>query len=151
MSVGKSSIARAASVKTAALAKKEENGTAFMTVQTEKIESLTSAAIGDITKLLKSVKEHGILVPVLLATTPDGKLWLLDGARRLEAAKQLDKKQLSAVVVKTETKREATSLAKQLRSLTPKAEESAPKADDIHEEKFKAIKKTNNDMPYYLL
>lgn len=151
MSVGKSSIARAASVKAAAPAKTDENTTAFMTVQTEKIESLTNTAIGDITKLLKSVKERGILVPVLLAATPDGKFWLIDGARRLEAAKKLNKKQLSAVVVSVQNKREAASLAKQLQSLTPKAKDIAPKAEDIHEEKFKAIEKTSSDMPYYLL
>ena len=144
MSVGKNSIARAAGVKASAPAKTKETTTVFMTVQTALIENLRNTDIGDIDKLLKSVKARGVLSPLLLAATPDGRFWLLDGSRRLAVAKELGEKQLPAVVVTVENKREASALAKELQSLTTKN-------DDIHEEKFKAITRTNHDMPYYLL
>lgn len=144
MSIGKNSIARAATAKAAAPQKKQQVKSAvFMSVEINSVELLKDSDIGDISKLTASIKKHGVVVPVVVAVTED-KFWLVDGARRLAAAKELGETQLPAMAVTVQNKREALSLAKELQPL-------CAKAGSIHEEKFKAIEKVNSDMPYYLL
>lgn len=146
MSIGKNSIARAATVKAAQTTKTEKglDIPSFTSVSADRIEVLENSDIGDINSLKISVSRHGILVPLLIGATSSGKLWLIDGKRRLEAAKQLGITQIPAMVVAVENKSAAVRLKKEVVAATDKY-------DNIREEKFRIIDADRGDMPYYLL
>lgn len=94
--------------------------------------------------LLDSVKAHGILAPLVLARTADGRLWLLDGYRRLDAAKALGLFRVPATVVEAANENEA------LRRFEELAHTRRVTAD-VREGKFRAASGMDHDMPAYLL
>ena len=94
--------------------------------------------------LLDSVKKRGILAPVLLARTPDGALWLLDGYRRVDAAKKLKKSRVPAAVIEAADEKEALCRFEEI-AHTRRA------TADVREGKFRAAAGINHDMPTYLL
>ncbi len=94
--------------------------------------------------LLDSVKAHGILAPLVLARTADGRLWLLDGYRRLDAAKMLGLFRVPATVVEAANENEALRRFEEI-AHTRRA------AADVREGKFRAAAGMDHDMPAYLL
>lgn len=145
MSIGKNSIARAVgATQTAAVKKAEEKAKVVTTVQIDSITLLSKQTEENLDAMIKSVKKHGVLVPVLLAGGTDGKLWLVDGARRLAAAKAVGEGEISAVIVSVENKAAATRMAKEISELS-----YIP--DEIREAKFKVLCVKDHDLPSYLL
>lgn len=57
---------------------------------------------GNLEDLVNSIKEHGILEPLLVTKKTDGRYELISGERRLRAAKILNLKQVPAIVRKAE-------------------------------------------------
>lgn len=151
MPIGKNSIARAATAAPAPVARPEASvppSAAYMPVDTAAVGYLSGAAPTGAdaapSTLLTSIRRRGILVPVLLARTSDGALWLLDGYRRLDAAVRLSLSQLPAMVVAVESEREAVRLFDELQN-TRRA------SADVREGKFRAAAMMEHDMPAYLL
>lgn len=146
MSIGKSSIARAASVKAPAQQNTEKViiAPSFTSVLAEKIELLSEGNAGDIASLKKSIERRGILSPLLIGATASGKLWLIDGARRLAAALELGISDVPAMVVSVENKAAAARLQKEIGG-------TKAVTYNIHEEKFRLLEENRRDMPYYLL
>lgn len=145
MSIGKSSIARAASVKAPAQHNTEKILTepSFTAVSVERIELLTEIGAQDISSLKKSIERRGILLPLLIGATASGKLWLIDGARRLAAAQELGISDVPAMVLSVENKAAAARLQKEIGG--------TKNAENIHEEKFRLLEENRREMPYYLL
>lgn len=52
---------------------------------------------GNLEDLINSIKEHGILEPLIVTTKPEGRYELISGERRLRAAKFLNLKQVPAI------------------------------------------------------
>ncbi len=146
MSIGKSSIARAASVKASAQENAEKTLTtpSFTTVLAEKVELLSEGNAGDIASLKKSIERRGILSPLLIGATAGGKLWLIDGTRRLAAALELGISDVPAMIVSIENKAAAVRLKKEIGG-------TKAATYDIREEKFRILEENRHDMPYYLL
>ncbi len=144
MSIGKSSIARAVNVTNAtpAQAKKENNNLIIQKFNIDEIGLLRDTASST---LADSVKKHGVLCPVLVAITAKGDKWLLDGYKRIAAAKELKIESVDTVVINVASKNEANRLYKELISLKPQI------TDDIHEEKFRVLAVKDHDLPAYLL
>ncbi len=151
MSIGKSSIARAvASGNTATKTQSEKKDNLAITkFDTDKIGCLSVATVpaeNDFAGLKESIKKRGVLCPVLVAATPKGEVWLLDGYRRLYAAKSAGISQIDAVVINAENKTEANRIYKEINQPKP-----VPKTDDIHQEKFRVLAVKDHDLPAYLL
>lgn len=152
MSIGKNSIARAAGsaapAPAARPAQPEVPSVAHLPVEPAAVGFLKGAAPtsadGAPSTLLTSIRRRGVLTPVLLARTPDGALWLLEGYRRLDAAKTLKLAALPAVVVPVESEWEALRLFDELQG-TRRA------TADVREGKFRAAAMMDHDMPTYLL
>ena len=150
MSIGKSSIARAVNSTTNAV--KTQNKTADNNVPInkfplEKIGLLSVAkACGDINDLKLSIKNRGILCPVLVAATAKGDIWLVDGYARIAAAKELDIKTIDAVVVNVDTKTQANNLYNEIGKTKPTL-----KNDNVQEEKFRVLCIKDRELPTYLL
>ena len=148
MSIGKNSIARAVNSTAAAKTQSKpyaSGGTA--TFQIEKIGILGVAKTpDDIEKLIQSVAKHGILCPVLAAVTDKGDVWLIDGYRRLLAARELGISQIDATVIKVTNKTQANSLYTEILK-TKQVKEN----NSIHEEKFRVLAVKDHDLPAYLL
>lgn len=146
MSVGKSSIARAVN----ATATKTQTVTSSNTITKFPLDSigiLTVAQTPENTEDVKSsISKRGILCPVLVATTPKGDVWLIDGYRRYFAAKELKIPEICALVINVENKSEANRIYTELSKLKPVA-----KAQDIHQEKFRVLCVKDHDLPSYLL
>lgn len=146
MSIGKSSIARAVN----ATATKTQSANVESVVTMLSLEKIGELSIvkkfDDITDLKQSVAKRGILCPVLVALTSKGDLWLIDGYRRVAAAKELSLTQIAASVINVETKSEANRIYTELSKLKPVAA-----ADDIHQEKFRVLCVKDHDLPSYLL
>lgn len=53
--------------------------------------------------LIRSIKEHGIMNPLVVEKKPDGKYLLVDGERRYRAAKELNLKEVPAVMVNAQS------------------------------------------------
>ena len=126
MSIGKNSIARA--VNSTAPAKKE-----VKPASKNKEIVILSVAVADIKsvkgfytkekaqeELVLSIKEKGIIEPLFVASTADGKFYLLDGALRLDAAKTLGLKTVSAVVIAVADEPEARAIYKELKNTAKK-------------------------------
>ncbi len=117
LSIGKSSLARAA----AATAPRAvtETATKQPTMTAREVEVTAIAfpkgfkAVEAEAALVKSVEKHGVLEPLTLAQTEDGKLFLLSGARRLAAATAAGLCTVPAVMV-TLTAAEAASARREL-------------------------------------
>ena len=147
MSIGKSSIARAVSSTNAIKAKTTNTTNIITSFQVDNIGILTIAKSPDnIESIKKSIEKRGILCPVLVAVTAKGEAWLVDGYRRLSAAKELGISQINAVVINVENKREANNLYAELCKT-----KAIQKSDDIREEKFRVLCVKDHDLPAYLL
>ncbi len=153
MSIGKNSIARAA-VANSATPKTtaqnfEKDSIQIKSFKTDEIKILKTAdsyAETDLEPLKKSIEKRGVLLPLLVAVTPENNVWLIDGYRRYYAAKSLDIKQIDAVVAAVENKNEVNRLYKEIKSA-----KQNKKPDDIREEKFKVLAVVDHDLPAYLL
>ncbi len=149
MSIGKSSIARAVNAtatKTTTLA----NDNTITKLSIDKIGLLSIAkASEDVDSIKASIQKRGVLCPILVAATPKGDLWLIDGYRRYYAAKELDIPQLTAAVINVENKSEANRIYTELSKTKPVATEVI--ATDIHEEKFRVLHVKDHDLPVHLL
>ena len=93
--------------------------------------------------LVASIREHGILGPLMIGRTPDGTLYLLGGYKRLDAAAKLRLTAVPAVVLEVADDREALRLFQELHA-------TRTTASDIHEGKFMAAASLPA-MPDYLL
>lgn len=148
MSIGKSSIARA--VNATATVKAQNTSSAIGSITSFPIDNigvLTIAKIpDDIEKLSASISKHGMLCPVLVAVTAKGDVWLLDGYRRLLAAKELCLTQINAVVLNVENKRDANNFYNEICKT-----KIVQKSDDIRQEKFRVLCVKDHDLPTYLL
>lgn len=145
MSIGKNSIARAVN----ATAKTQNTNTEIITTKLslDKIGLLTVAKIqDDISDIKQSISKRGVLCPLLVAATPKGDIWLLDGYRRFFAAKELDLSQLNATIINVENKSEANRICTELYKL--KLQQTST---NIHEEKFRVLHVKDHDLPPYLL
>ncbi len=117
LSIGKSSLARAAAATAPRAA--AETAPQQPTLSAREVEVTAigfpkgfKAAEAD-AALVKSVSKHGVLEPLALAQTEDGKLLLLSGARRLAAAIEAGLPAVPAVVV-TMTATEAASARREI-------------------------------------
>lgn len=148
MSIGKSSIARA--VNATATVKAQNTGSAIGNVTSFPIDNigvLTIAKTPDnINSLKQSIEKRGILCPVLVCVTAKGDVWLIDGYRRLAAAKELGLTQINAVILNVENKRDANNIYTELLKT-----KTVGKTDEIHEEKFRVLCVKDHDLPAYLL
>lgn len=145
MSIGKNSIARAVNA-TAKTQPTQNSNSGFTAFQTEKIGCLNIAATPkNAEPVIKSVEKYGVICPVLIAVTQSGDAWLLDGYRRLNAAKTLGITQIDAVVINVQNKTEANRLYNELLKF------KQTEKDNIHEEKFKILAVKDHDLPPYLL
>lgn len=153
MSIGKNSIARAA-VANSATPKTtaqnfEKDSIQIKSFKTDEIKILKTAdsyTETDLEPLKKSIEKRGVLLPLLVAVTPENNVWLIDGYCRYYAAKSLDIKQIDAVVAAVENKNEVNRLYKEIKSA-----KQNKKPDDIREEKFKVLAVVDHDLPAYLL
>ena len=146
MSIGKSSIARAASA-TATQTKTTTSQNVMASFSIDKIGLLSIASTpDDVDGLKSSIAKRGVISPVVVAVTTKGDVWLVDGYRRLFAAKELNISTLNATVISVDTKREANNLYSELCKTKPIA-----KNDNIHEEKFHVLCVKDHDLPSYLL
>ncbi len=57
---------------------------------------------GSLEELVNSIREHGILEPLLVTRKPDGRYELISGERRLRAAKFLESKTVPVIVRRAE-------------------------------------------------
>ena len=152
MSIGKNSIARAAGSKTTApkqaVTAPVVATTEHISVATAAVTAFASAAPTAADKapstLLNSVRRRGILEPLLLVRVPDGTLYILEGYRRLDAAKALGLDTVPAVVVAADSENDALRLFDEVQG-TRRA------TADVREGKFRAAAMTASDLPTYLL
>ena len=150
MSIGKSSIARAVNSTNTIKAQNSANTNIITGFLIDNIGILTIAKTPDnIEEIKKSIAKRGILCPVIVAVTAKGDAWLIDGYRRIAAARELDIKQINAIVINVETKRDANNIYTELCKTKPSITETVK--DDIHEEKFRVIAIKDRDLPTYLL
>ena len=175
MSIGKNSIARAVQA-SAPAAKKEpvkketkpmpkKVDTAVLMVETELIKFVKGFYAKETAskELISSIKKNGMLEPLFIAATEDGKFYLLDGALRLNAAKTLKLKTVMAVVKPVLDEAEARTIYKELKATAKKPEvvvktevkevivEKAVQKAEPKKEVAKPQKKTEKDFPVYLL
>ncbi len=148
MSIGKSSIARAVNATTAN--KNQNTNSSVCCVTSFLLDNIGLLSIAktpdDITDIKQSISKRGVLCPILVAVTSKGDAWLIDGYRRLAAAKELQITQINATVINVENKRDANCIYTELNKL-----KQTVKQDDIHEEKFRVLHVKDHDLPAYLL
>lgn len=147
MSIGKSSIARAVNA-TATKITNTQNDSVITKLSLDNIGLLSVAIPTDnIDDIKASISKRGVLCPVLVASTSKGDLWLIDGYRRMAAAKELGLAQIAASVINVENKTEANRIYTELSKLKAVANTD----DDIHQEKFRVLHVKDHDLPTYLL
>lgn len=174
MSIGKNSIARA--VQSTAPAKKEpvkketkpapkKMETALLVVETASVKCVKGFYLKEKAskELVASVKKNGIIEPILVAATEEGKFYLLDGALRLDAAKTLGQKTILAVVVPVKDEPAARTIYKEFKATAKKPEvivktevkevivEKIVEKAEPKKASQKSQKKTETDFPVYLL
>ena len=144
MAVGKGSLNRVLSAE-----KKSEIVTLLPNNVVElEISSISFKKTEDKKKITDSVKNYGVILPVVVGKTKDG-LKVIDGAKRLTALVELGEKTVKAVVVEGDCKKVSAELKKFDKVVKVEVEKGEI---DIHEEKFKAIDSIEkDDMPIYLL
>ncbi len=149
MSIGKNSIARAVNA-TANKTTTVNNDNVITKFSLNNIGLLSVAkSPDDISSIKSSLEKRGVLCPVLVAATPKGDVWLLDGYRRYYAAKELGISQLNAIVINVENKSEANRIYAELSKLKPLIKEA--NTTNIHEEKFRVLHVKDHDLPVHLL
>ena len=156
MSIGKSSIARAvgATQKDAIKEAPKKKSLELLSVETDLIKHAKgytkNSKLTSDSDLVSSVKEKGIIVPLLVSVTANGKFYLLDGSLRLDAAKLLGKKTVPAIALSVENSEEASSLYKELRAAS-KTKETKPAVQKSENKKDQSVKRSVRELPYYLL
>lgn len=146
MSIGKSSIARAVNA-TASKTKNVSNDLVITKFSVDKIGELSIARTPLNIDIIKSnIAKRGVLCPILVAITPKGDVWLVDGYRRFFAAKELGLSELNATVINVQNKTEANRIYAELCNLKPQSS-----TDEVHEEKFRVLAVKDHDLPAYLL
>lgn len=159
MSIGKSSIARAVNA-TANQKTTTTNDNVITKFSLDKIGLLSVAKVpDDIDSVKSSVEKRGVICPIIVAATPKGEVWLVDGYRRYYAAKELSLSQISAMVITAQNKSEANRLYTELSKTKPVIKETVIKetvvkesvTDDVHEEKFRVLHVKDHDLPVHLL
>ena len=147
MAVGKDSLKRAVTKKTV---EKEE---------VKPLDAVVEVSVNDISfrpakacpTLVKSVKENGVLLPIIAVKDGDS-LKVLDGAKRLNALRELGISVVKAVVIDGDAKKIKAELKKCGVSCELKKAEASEVCGDVKEEKFTLIKKLGeDDFPVYLL
>ena len=105
-------------------------------------------------ELKKSVKKYGILHPVFVLREGE-EFILLSGKARMTAAAELGMESVPAVVLDMEGSRVSAAkkelLLKKAAPVQPMISDEIAASEDIHEEKFNAIKGIGSDLPEYLL
>ena len=150
MSIGKNSIARAANA-TATKPATPTNDNSITKLTLDKLGLLSIAKkCEDLTALKSSIQKRGILCPLLVAATPKGDLWLVDGYSRYYAAKELDISQVTASIIKVENKSEANRIYTELSKIKPSIIAEVV-STNIHEEKFRVLAVKDHDLPVHLL
>ncbi len=150
MSIGKSSIARAVSSTNTVKVQNTTNTNVATSFLINNIGALSIAKTpDDIASIKKSIEKRGILCPVLVAVTAKGEAWLIDGYRRVSAARELGITQINAVVINVDNKRDANNLYNEIYKTKSTIKDTA--TDDIHEEKFRILCVKDHDLPAYLL
>lgn len=148
MSIGKNSIARA--VNATATVKAQNTSSAIGSITSFPIDNIGILTIAkspdDINTLKQSIAKRGILCPVLVCATAKRDIWLIDGYRRLSAAKELGISQINAIVINAENKRDANNLYNEICKT-----KTVQKSDDIKQEKFRVLAVKEHDLPTYLL
>ena len=159
MSIGKNSIARAVNA-TATKNNTVASDNVITKFSLDKISVLSVVdTLDDINDVKASISKRGVLCPVLVAVTPKGEVWLIDGYRRYRAAKELGISQLNALVINAQNKSEANRLYTELSKTKSVIKETVIKeiavkenaATDIHEEKFRVLHVKDHDLPVHLL
>ena len=156
MSLGNASIKRATGAigKTGEKSKKAAftANRSLIELEISKIKFERSAC--DLAELKKSVKKYGILHPVFVLREGE-EFILLSGKARMTAAAELGMESVPAVVLDMEgsgvsaAKKEL--LLKKAAPVQPSISDEIAASEDIHEEKFNAIKGIGSDLPDYLL
>lgn len=151
MSIGKNSLARAASL---AATPKEPSAAP---VAEPTAEAVTRVAVGDIRPgkgkdlpapaLCRSVEKHGVIEPLLLARVGEHDLRVIAGEARLAAAVAAGMDTVPAVV-RPMTAAEAAALRKELKNSTP-APLHSPAAPVVPQ--TASITEVGEDMPEWLL
>lgn len=124
MSIGKSSLARAAAINARPIAENTPTQST-MTCRQVAVESIAKGK-GKITPteaLVKSIAKNGVIEPLLLAQTAEGELILIAGARRLAAAKELGLDTVPAAIVNM-TAAEATAARREIARFAASTEKS---------------------------
>lgn len=150
MSIGKSSIARAVN---ATAAKTQNANSTVCSVTNFSLDNIGVLAIAktsdDIKALKQSIEKRGILCPVLVCVTAKGDAWLVDGYRRLAAAKELGISHINATIINADNKSEVNRIYTELCKTKPTVK--SDDNDNIHEEKFRVLAVKDHDLPAYLL
>ncbi len=147
MSIGKSSIARAVNATASTHIQSTANDNLITKLSLDNIGLLSVAkASDDIDAIKSSIAKRGMLCPILVAATAKGDIWLLDGYRRISAARELGISQINAVVINVDTKTQANNIYNELYKT-----KLTEKTDNMHEEKFRVLCVKDHDLPAYLL
>ena len=93
--------------------------------------------------LVTSIREHGLLGPLMIGRVPNGTLYLLGGYKRLDAAAKLRITAVPAIVIDVADDREALRLFQELHA-------TRTTVSDLHEGKFMAAASLPS-LPDYLL
>ena len=93
--------------------------------------------------LVNSIRQHGMLGPLMIGRLANGTLYLLGGYKRLDAAAKLRIVRVPAIVIDVADDREALRLFQELHA-------TRSTVSDIHEGKFMAAASMPK-MPDYLL
>ena len=161
MSIGKDSVKRAAATKKTAKHAEKKAETTIAEVAVADISYRSGKACP---ALAESIKGNGVILPVILVK--DGEsLKVVDGAKRLNALKELGVTSVKAVILGDDAKKVKAELKKCGRTADCATECSGKpagksvekavgtqSATDVKEEKFNLVKRLDeDDFPVYLL
>ncbi len=150
MPIGKESVKRAVATKKPA---KTEQKTLDTTIAEVFVGDISYKSGKACPTLVKSVKENGVILPVILVKDGDS-LKVIDGVKRLNALKELGITVVKAVVLNGDAKKMKTELKKcgATSECTEKAVKKPETCVDVKEEKFALVKRLGeDDFPVYLL
>lgn len=89
-----------------------------------------------------SVKQYGILEPLIVWENSDHELMVLDGAARLKAAKRLKIKEVPVFIIEAENENQAHQIRKELQEFKKMYREN---------HRFNIVSAIRSDMPVHLL
>ena len=148
MPIGKDSVKRAVTAKK--VTKPEFETTEYNMVEVS-VADISYRAAKACPTLVNSVKENGVILPVVVIKDGDS-LKLLDGAKRLNALNELKIPVVKAVVINGDVKK----IKAELKKCSPEICAAKPAGEckplDVKEEKFELVKRLGeDDFPVYLL